>query len=59
MTFRPILRDIGVMDETGHVTYIGRKAECVRFKHHGDTLYPSQILDAVQKEPRVKNAKVL
>ncbi|KAH3891464.1 medium-chain acyl-CoA ligase ACSF2, mitochondrial-like [Dreissena polymorpha] len=51
--------DIGIMDETGHVRFIGRKAECVRFKHFSDTIYPSVIFDAVKKDSRVLNAKVV
>lgn len=46
------------MDETGHVTYIGRKSDCVRFKHYSDTVYPSKILSVVESHEKVQTAKV-
>lgn len=46
------------MDETGHVTYIGRKSECVRFKHFSDTVYPEKILKVAEKDQSIKTAKV-
>ena len=50
--------DIGTMDETGHVTYIGRKVDCVRFKHFSDVVYPSKILNVVEANEKIQNAKV-
>jgi hypothetical protein len=46
------------MDETGHVTYIGRKADCVRYKHFSDVVYPVQILSVIETNKKVQNAKV-
>ncbi|XP_052795529.1 medium-chain acyl-CoA ligase ACSF2, mitochondrial-like [Mya arenaria] len=51
--------DIGIMDETGHVTYIGRKSEMVIFKHYSEAVSPSFILEVVKKDERVLNAKVV
>jgi len=58
LVFELVCRDIGVMDGTGHVTYVGRKAECVRFKHFSDTIYPSTILEVAARDDRVASAKV-
>ncbi|KAL4232985.1 hypothetical protein ACF0H5_007672 [Mactra antiquata] len=51
--------DIGTMDETGHVTYIGRKSDCVRFKHYGDTVYPVKILSILEADDRISCSKVV
>ncbi|KAK3605368.1 hypothetical protein CHS0354_040958 [Potamilus streckersoni] len=51
--------DIGKMDETGHITYVGRAAECVKFKHMGVGVYPSHILNAAKAHPEVAEAKVI
>ncbi|XP_062574153.1 medium-chain acyl-CoA ligase ACSF2, mitochondrial-like, partial [Saccostrea cucullata] len=39
--------DVGSMDDTGHVTYIGRKSDCLFFKHGGDKIYPKQLTDII------------
>ncbi|XP_060079314.1 uncharacterized protein LOC132558735 [Ylistrum balloti] len=52
-------RDIGIMDATGHIRLLGRKEECVVFKHSGDKVYPSLILDTANKHEAVKEAKVV
>ncbi|XP_053397937.1 uncharacterized protein LOC123552450 isoform X2 [Mercenaria mercenaria] len=49
--------DIGIMDGSGHVTYIGRKADCVRYKHFSDVVYPAQILSVIESNDKIQNAK--
>ncbi|XP_069104945.1 medium-chain acyl-CoA ligase ACSF2, mitochondrial-like [Argopecten irradians] len=51
--------DIGIMDNTGHIELIGRKDECVVFKHIGDKVYPSLIIDTANKHQAIKEAKVI
>ncbi|XP_060079313.1 putative acyl-CoA synthetase YngI [Ylistrum balloti] len=53
------LGDVGIMDVTGHIQLLGRKEECVVFKHTGDKVYPSLILDTANKHEAVKEAKVV
>ncbi|XP_033759851.1 putative acyl-CoA synthetase YngI [Pecten maximus] len=53
------LGDLGIMDATGHIKLLGRKEECVVFKHIGDKVYPSLILDTASKHEAVKEAKVI
>ncbi|XP_061165391.1 medium-chain acyl-CoA ligase ACSF2, mitochondrial-like [Saccostrea echinata] len=51
--------DVGKMDETGHVTYIGRKTDCLFFKHGGDKIYPTQLTDIISSHPDVLESAVL
>lgn len=46
------------MDETGHVTFVGRKIECLRIKHYGDMFFPNQIIEAAKKDTRTQNVQV-
>ncbi|KAK6192062.1 hypothetical protein SNE40_003607 [Patella caerulea] len=51
--------DLGKMDETGHLTYIGRKSDCIRYKNKGDAVYPGEIENTVKTHPKIKEAMVV
>ncbi|XP_069104910.1 medium-chain acyl-CoA ligase ACSF2, mitochondrial-like [Argopecten irradians] len=51
--------DVGIMDKTGHVKVLGRLAECVTFKHMGEKVFPSLILDTARSHPKVETAVVI
>ncbi|XP_033760952.1 medium-chain acyl-CoA ligase ACSF2, mitochondrial-like [Pecten maximus] len=51
--------DVGMMDKTGHVKLLGRLAECVTFKHMGEKVFPSLILDTARSHPKVETAVVI
>ncbi|XP_062608542.1 medium-chain acyl-CoA ligase ACSF2, mitochondrial-like [Saccostrea cucullata] len=51
--------DVGSMDETGHVTYISRKSDCLFFKHAGIKIYPKQLTDIISAHSDVLESAVV
>ncbi|XP_061165047.1 uncharacterized protein LOC133174021 [Saccostrea echinata] len=51
--------DIGKMDETSHVTYIGRKTDCLFFKHNGEKIYPKQLTEIISSHADVLGSAVV
>lgn len=53
-----VLSDIGEMDDTGHIVFIGRKGDHMTFKHGGDKIYPKHITDVASSHPNIFESAV-
>lgn len=51
--------DIGEMDDTGHIVFIGRKGDHMTFKHGGDKIYPKHITDVASSHPNIFESAVV
>lgn len=51
--------DIGEMDDTGHIVFIGRKGDHMTYKHGGDKIYPKQITDVASSHPNILESIVV
>lgn len=53
-----VFSDIGEMDDTGHIVFIGRKGDHMTFKHGGDKIYPKHITDVASSHPNIFESAV-